>query len=242
MYSFDLNFIVLFSIIILLSTIQSILGVGLLIFGTPTLLLLGYSYEYVLSIILPCSIVISFIQSFKKNNIIGKKNLYFYTIPCVALGLIIIINGNLKINIIKYIGAILFLIAIIRTNYYINKIFKSFVKKFTIFYCIFLGFIHGLFNMSGAFLAIYMTSVNDSSKDIRISIAYWYLIFAIIQLFVLLFTNNFYFSDLTIYLVLISGFCCLIVNKLFLKKINYYIFQSITTFAIFIYAIICLVF
>ena len=41
---------------------QAIFGVGLLVFGTPTLLLLGLPFDQVLAYLLPCSIVISGVQ------------------------------------------------------------------------------------------------------------------------------------------------------------------------------------
>ena len=44
------------------SIFQSIFGIGLLVFGTPTFLLLGYDFFDVLNILLPHSIVISFLQ------------------------------------------------------------------------------------------------------------------------------------------------------------------------------------
>jgi len=50
-------------VIVVFSFIQSIFGIGLLLFGTPTLLLFGYSYSETLWILLPCSIVISLIQT-----------------------------------------------------------------------------------------------------------------------------------------------------------------------------------
>ena len=46
----------------LFSLIQSIFGVGLLLLGTPTFLLLGYNYFEVLNILLPYSILISVLQ------------------------------------------------------------------------------------------------------------------------------------------------------------------------------------
>ena len=56
----------------LFSLIQSIFGVGLLLLGTPTFLLLGYNYFEVLNILLPYSILISVLQIiFNKDKMLG---------------------------------------------------------------------------------------------------------------------------------------------------------------------------
>ena len=50
------------SIIIFLIFIQSIFGVGLLIFGTPSFLILGYDFANTINILMPISITISILQ------------------------------------------------------------------------------------------------------------------------------------------------------------------------------------
>ena len=50
-------------VISFLVLVQSIFGIGLLLFGTPTFILLGYSYAETLSILLPNSILISLMQT-----------------------------------------------------------------------------------------------------------------------------------------------------------------------------------
>ena len=49
-------------IISILIFFQSIFGVGLLLFGTPTFLLLNYNFLDTLNILLPISVSISFLQ------------------------------------------------------------------------------------------------------------------------------------------------------------------------------------
>ena len=61
------------------SLVQSIFGTGVLLFGTPILLILGYNFQYTLIILLPISISINLFQikdSFRKINVeFYKKNL-----------------------------------------------------------------------------------------------------------------------------------------------------------------------
>ena len=64
------------TLITLFCIFQSFFGVGLLLLGTPTFLLIGYDFFEVLNILLPYSIVISFLQIFAtkdRNFEFGKK-------------------------------------------------------------------------------------------------------------------------------------------------------------------------
>ena len=54
-------------VIFFLITIQSIFGVGLLLFGTPSFLLLGYDFANTINILMPVSITISALQFFKSK-------------------------------------------------------------------------------------------------------------------------------------------------------------------------------
>ena len=56
------NFWIQTVVVVVFATVQSLFGVGLLVFGTPTLLLLGYSFESTIAVLLPASITISFLQ------------------------------------------------------------------------------------------------------------------------------------------------------------------------------------
>src|SRR5882757_7687039 len=52
----------IFAIIAVLAVVQSLFGIGLLVFGTPTLLLLGFPYQDALAILLPASLAVSLLQ------------------------------------------------------------------------------------------------------------------------------------------------------------------------------------
>src|SRR5882757_7873526 len=52
----------IFAIIAVLAVVQSLFGIGLLVFGTPTLLLLGYPYQDALAVLLPASLAVSLLQ------------------------------------------------------------------------------------------------------------------------------------------------------------------------------------
>ena len=85
-------------VIIFVSFIQSIFGVGILLFGTPLLIILNHSFIETLTILLPISVLVNFFQIFKKTKHINfnfYKKLILITIPLIVLSLFVI--GKKKI-------------------------------------------------------------------------------------------------------------------------------------------------
>ena len=69
-------------VIAVFSVVQSIFGVGLLVFGTPTFLLLGVSYVDAVGYLLPSSLLLSFLQTHGfKNKIRIARGIVLYAIP-----------------------------------------------------------------------------------------------------------------------------------------------------------------
>ena len=84
-------------LIAVFSVVQSIFGVVLLLFGTPTLLLLEHSYAETLWLLLPCSVAISFIQVVNNYKLIeAKKRAIYLVIPSLVLGSVEMINLIIK--------------------------------------------------------------------------------------------------------------------------------------------------
>ena len=74
--------------ILITAIVQSIFGTGVLLFGTPLLLILGYNFQYALIILLPTSILISFFQlknNLNKIDIQFYKKLFLFSIPPIIL-------------------------------------------------------------------------------------------------------------------------------------------------------------
>ena len=98
-------------ILLILSTIQSIFGIGLLVLGKPIFLTLDYSFTNALSILLTTSILINLVHISKKEIIINtnlKKRLFLYCMPFIVMGCIISYNYEEKINYKFLIGLITF--------------------------------------------------------------------------------------------------------------------------------------
>lgn len=74
-------------IILILVIFQSIFGVGLLLFGTPIFLLIGYNFISTLTLLLPISIITSFLQIINQKKsfkpLINEFN--FFCLPFLNL-------------------------------------------------------------------------------------------------------------------------------------------------------------
>ena len=179
-------------IIFVLIVVQSIFGVGLLLFGTPSLLLLGYDFANTLNILMPVSITISAAQFFKskvKDRIFIKE----YNIFCIPF-LIIFLFIALKFNYLFDFRFLVALLLIFSSVLILNKkkfsSFKQMIFKIKNLILIVIGLIHGLTNMGGSFLAIYSTLISKSIKEVtRYYISYGYLIMGTIQYLMVLFLS-----------------------------------------------------
>jgi uncharacterized membrane protein YfcA len=187
-----------FILIFILSLFQSIFGIGLLALGTPLLLLNNFSFEQTLSILLPCSMLVSIITLFFARGKFKEsldyefiKNFFIFCLPSVMLGFLFIFLFQLHINLKLMIG-FLILISVILSLSISNKIFPIINSNKKIINFI-IGFIHGISNVGGAFLSNYLLILNKNEKiKTRIQIAFAYFFFGFTQYFFLQFLlNNF---------------------------------------------------
>lgn len=180
------------SIVAFLVIVQSVFGVGLLLFGTPSFLLLGYDFANTINILIPVSILISFLQ-FLKSNVKNKKFINEYNLYCLPF-LIIFLTLALKFgNLIDFklfVSILLIFSSVLILNK--NK-FSSFQKiffKFKKIILIGIGSVHGLTNMGGGFLSIYSVLISKNIKEVsRYYISYGYLIMGLIQYILVLFLS-----------------------------------------------------
>ena len=206
MDNLSVDFIAILGVIIFFTVIQSIFGVGLLVFGTPTLLLLDYSFYEALSYLLPCSIIVSLLQL--RNGWfqvqIYKLAVIQYMLPAVVLGLVLIIY-YLTINLNLIVGSMLILTSLARLFSNINSKLENFLGRYFRLGFVITGLIHGLTNLGGASLVIITNYIYSDKGQIQANIAYAYLFMALSQLIVLLFTSSFLFSLNVLLLPFISG-------------------------------------
>ena len=223
-------------IIVLLSIFQSVFGIGLLIIGTPTFLLLGYNFFDVLNILLPFSITISLLQVIYSKEIDSgfNKKILLYCIPSLILALSILVKYENSIDFILLISFTIIFFSILNLSKFKNIIFNDSNERINISLVI-LGLIHGFTNLGGSFFTLICANINKQKKLIRHNIANGYLILGAVQL---LFINIFYktliISNLYyLYIPILSFF----VAQYFYNKINSQLFSKILNITILLYGI-----
>ena len=229
-------------IVAVFSVIQSIFGVGLLLFGTPTLLLLGYSYTETLWLLLPCSVTISLIQVVSDYKLIeSKKRAVYLIIPTLILSLIFVVIYENNINIAKVVGVFLLLIAIVRFSKKLQVFLSLVVKKYISMYYIVIGFEHGISNMGGGPLSILMTTLYSKKEVIRVNVAFIYLILAVFQLIVLSIISNSGYRDEVLWLIVISLASYFYTNKFISPKVNNKKYLFILNVIVLVYGVLALI-
>ena len=216
-------FLKVLSIIILISIIQSLYGVGILLFGTPLLLLFGLPFSQVLIILLPISFTISSIQIFRGWNFVRLEFVrlfILYTLPSTIISLSLILYYKEKINLNLYVGIYILLFSL---SFYFKNLENSlqqFMKQRRI-YLIVCGIIHGLTNLGGSLLSAFIINKYSKKEEIRSTVAMCYLFLVIIQIIVLfLFGFQMEWNKPNVYYLLISIVVFYLIEFLLYKKLT----------------------
>lgn len=173
-------------IIIVTSFIQSLFGVGVLLFGTPLLLLVGYDFIDAIVILLPISVSINLIQiakDYRKVDLDFYKKILLYTIPFVIIFLFIVTKVQISIGFV--IGLFLLFVAIKDYSPKVDKAIKFSLKYEKVYFSV-MGIIHGLTNLGGSLLTAIAHSKGYEKDITRVTIAISYATFAIFQILTLL--------------------------------------------------------
>ncbi len=174
-----------FFLILILSVVQSLFGVGLLLFGTPLLLFLGYEYSEVLMYLLPASISISLtqIRDFRgvKLNQNYRKRFLIFCIPVLLLGIFLATKFDLKFEIRLFVVGMLLFTFIVRSFSTFRNQLQYLIQKNIPIFLFLMGLVHGLSNMGGSILAPLASSLYQDKKKILASVSLDYAMMASIQ-------------------------------------------------------------
>ncbi len=187
--SMDTDIFVVASLIVILSVVQSYFGMGLLIFGTPSLLLLGYDFYIALTYLLPASFVISLLQILPTNQKRPSISTFLYLVclPGIGFGLWAAGSRYYSSWINAVIGVILLVSALSRLWPLSTRRINTLLQTYSGAYHLVMGLIHGLTNLGGALLVLLASSMTNNKNQIRYTIAFYYLVFSFVQLFILAF-------------------------------------------------------
>ena len=171
------------------SFIQSIFGVGVLLFGTPLLMFQGYDFFQAVIVLLPISLLINLSQIVKDHksvDIAFYKKIIVYTIPFIVIFLAVL--NEIKINIGLLISVLLLFVAAKDFSDRVNN-FVNLVVRHERSYFILMGIVHGLTNLGGPLLTVAVHSKGYGKRTTRATVAASYATFATFQIVTLFFSN-----------------------------------------------------
>ena len=228
----------LFIVVVIITTavIQSIFGVGVLLFGTPLLLLAGYDFVNVLTVLLPISLVINLFQIVQGKSLIDLnfyRKLLFYTIPPIVLSLAL--SVKMQINMSFFIGSFLLFISLKTLSLTVEKTITS-LFRFDRTYFILQGIIHGLTNLGGSLLTSKVFSMDIGKAEKRATVSLSYFTFALFQIVTLVSLGE----------LVEFNFNYVFIGAVVFALTNYFVYQKIPSnkydylFAVFLFVSGCM--
>lgn len=171
-------------VVLVFAAVQSVFGVGLLVFGTPFLLLLGFPFPQVLAHLLPASMVISVLQVVEggRDPAPIRRLLLLYTGPAVLITSALVVGSRADVNIRPLVGVMLVVTAAIRVMPSLRRTLSNFARARLRWLLLLLGLVHGASNLGGGILTVLVGSVYDDKQAMRRHIAFGYLLMAALQL------------------------------------------------------------
>jgi len=207
----------IYAITFALVILQTIVGVGILVVGTPFFLLSNFNIIEIMNLLLPISITTSllnyiYLKSNKKKLDISldkdiKKNFILIFLPGIFFGLF------LTSKFFDYINFEILVSFIIYTSLLIKSKFKRNINSLPLYLkkliLVMISTIHGLTNSGGTLLTIFFSALKINSKSqTRYSITFYYLILASVQylIFLVLFYNQItiFYSYQILFIIIVS--------------------------------------
>ncbi|TBR57173.1 hypothetical protein B4U84_27515 [Westiellopsis prolifica IICB1] len=228
-------------VVLFFSIFHSLFGMGLLLFGTPTLLLFGFPYEQILVILLPSSITINLFQLYHNRQNISHKTVYsfmLFCLPFVIICMSLYMYTKVKLNLEIAVSFVLFFSLLIRIIPTLKKWMQQIIYKFQKPFLIIMGVIHGFTNLGGALLSVFASSQHTRKEDIIACISFCYVIFATFQIGLLLVFKPYLFNYKTLLFCLISASVYLTFGKVIFASASQYFYERLFSIFIFIYSVL----
>jgi uncharacterized membrane protein YfcA len=177
----------IFAVIAVLAVVQSLFGIGLLVFGTPTLLLLGYSYPDALAVLLPASLAVSLLQL----RTVPRPDRHFalqfgaWCLVPLAATLAAVSLLHLKASLNLAVALALSGFVLLRLAPELETKATAFLRRYQKAWLVLMGSVHGLSNLGGSLLTILANGLHKEKEQVRSVIVHCYVCFALVQLTVL---------------------------------------------------------
>jgi uncharacterized membrane protein YfcA len=183
-----------FILILLLSIVQSLFGVGLLLFGTPLLLFLGYDYTQALFSLLPASAALSWSQvaDLRKERLNGgyRQRFFLICLPALVLGMVAATRFDIKWEIRSFVTIMLFVAFALRTSLRLRSRLQAAIKSNLPIALAVMGLVHGLSNMGGSILTPLVSSLYKDKSKVLAGVSFDYAFMATLQILVLMLVSG----------------------------------------------------
>jgi uncharacterized protein len=203
------------------------------------LLLLGYPFESTIACLLPASVAISVVQTLNGRSYLQdlKKDLVIYCVPFIVLGLALVLSVR-AVDMKLVVGIMLVCTGFMRCHETTKQFLAERIRRHRKLYMMSMGLIHGLSNMGGGLLTVFVSASNTEKQTIRANIAFGYLIFASTQLTVLAFLSPAAFSLNSLILPVVSLLTYATVGQLLYMKSPKAVYQQLITVLVLAYGCI----
>lgn len=180
-----------FLIVLVCTLVQNFFGVGILVFGTPVLLSMGYGYLEVLGILCPSSLGVSLVQIVMMRGAkFPKSKEIFQSISGVVIGATLLSMVAVPIYIYVVTAIAMFFAGILRlSNKFQLAVVNALEFKTPYFYFVNATF-HGFSNLGGVLL-VFKNSIATINKNQKLmNTAFIYALYVIFQIVVLSISGN----------------------------------------------------
>jgi uncharacterized membrane protein YfcA len=223
-------------IVLVAVALQSLFGVGVMIFGTPLLMLVGLPFLDILRVLLPVSLVINALQVF-----VGWKHIQWRTVKSfVILALPLAIVGTMFLMFfLTELTLLPFFIAlylwVVTIGFYFQAFPNLIIKLLSRekLYLGFMGLIHGLTNLGGPLLSAYVMAKFDDKQQSRATTAICYALLVNVQIFTLSSSDFEFYPSLQKGLtLLLAVLVFLVINQWFFLRLTNQKFKTIFGFVL----------
>lgn len=165
---------------------------GILVFGTPILLGLGYDLMATLGILLPSSLLVSFIQviTIKKARFPSTHSLV-QSIFGVLFGAFLLLHFSVPLSVYAVTAVAMLLAGCLRLNLKLRQYIFYFLTRPSLNFHLINGIFHGFSNLGGILLVFRNNFGTDAKDQALMNTASVYLIYVLSQIFVLCLSGNF---------------------------------------------------
>ena len=230
----EISFDYIVAMIILVSLLTQILfGVGVLLWGTPSLILLGYEFTTALTLLLPISIGISGLQAGRNSQHINRKAIWSFikfSLPLVVFGLFIVLLFDFNVE--WFVFGALVVGGILRLNTF--QLLSDKILNFKDFMLPLIGIVHGISNLGGALLVVWVSQTDKSKLGFRSTVAACYFLLALFQIVTLMFYKDELIFFVSYFIFGIMAYA--ILDQFILTVIKDNAFDVMLTFVIFLMA------